>query len=181
MSSAFLLLAPDRDHCAQKGSMQVGGAVTPAWSRSKLHSTSLCRRVCGLRRTATSHCNRTKQTPSAIVRIRCASPEPASERHSEHHDHARLICSLLAAVTLVSLARAESTRNDCIGFVCWRGKTFVVCLRSLHGHCDCHAGHLPSLCLRQGWVHPARPVSGYGGGDAAADTVTSENRAVFSA
>lgn len=45
----------------------------------------------------------------------------------------------------------------------------------LHGACECHAGHVPTLCACQGWVHPARPVSGYGGGDAAADTVTSED------
>lgn len=97
-----------------KGSMQVGVAVTPAWSRSKLHSTSLCRRVCGLRRTAAY---RPRQTPPANVRTRCAISEPASERHSEHQHRARLICSLLAAVTLVSLARASifenSTRKDC--------------------------------------------------------------------
>ena len=116
--------------------MQVSVAVTPAWSRSKLHSTSLCRRVCGTRRTATTYCNRPRQTPSAVVRTRCASPDPASERHSEHHHHARLICSLLAAVTLVSLARAsiieKCTRQDCIDFVRWRAKEFIVCPTSLH-------------------------------------------------
>ncbi len=117
--------------------MQVGVAMTPAWSRSKLHSTSLSRRVCGTRRTAAY---RPRQTPPAIVRTRCAVSQPASERHSEHQHHARLVCSLLAAVTLVSLASASAFENsmckDCIGFVCWRAKDFVVCLTSLHCFTD---------------------------------------------
>ena len=165
-----------------KGSMQVGVGVNPAWSRSKLHSTSLSRRVCGLRRTAAY---RPRQSPPAIVRTRCAVSEPASESHSEHQHHARLICSLLAAVTLVSLARASVLENSTLHRLCLlAGQGFRIVPDGptlLHGHCEFHAGHVPSLCLRQGWVHPARPVSGYGGGDAAANTVTPENQAVFSA
>ncbi len=166
----------------KKGSMQVGVGVNSAWSRSRLHSTSLSRRVCGLRQNAAY---RPRQNPPAIVRTRCAVSEPASERQGEHQNHARLVCSLLAAVTLVSLARTTVIENSTLHRLCLlAGQRFHDMPHGptlLHGHCECHAGHVPSLCLRQGWVHPARPVSGYGGGDAAADTVTPENRAVFSA
>ena len=118
----------------KKGSMQVGVGVNPAWSRSKLHSTSLSRRVCGLRRTAA---HRPRQNPPAIVRTRCAVSEPASERQGEHQNHARLICSLLAAVTLVSLARAIVTENSLLHRLYLQtGKDYVLCLAGLHCFID---------------------------------------------
>ena len=117
-----------------KGTMQVGVGVNPAWSRSKLHSTSLSRRVCGLRRTAAY---RPRQSPPAIVRTRCAVSEPASERHSEHQHHARAICTLLAAVTLVSLARASVIENSTLHRLCLLAvRDLVLCLTGLHCFTD---------------------------------------------